>query len=440
MRRATAVGLMVFALLSSEASAEPRVPAGFESERVGPGGPGVILALAVDDLGNIYLGEAVISGVRVLSPTGELLESFDTGNRFIGGLAARDSRVLFASTFDRVMQITSRTGLTTRAENPTWFHARDLQGDLALRGNQLFMVGQYFEGPRVVPQFPPLWKISVATGEFVRWDSDPLLPLTALAYDATADLLIGGTREGLYEIDPVTGEAHRFASTGAGLTVYSTELTTTSPRLGPVIILGAERVLREPPGQEPLQLAVHPRTGDVYYGAWPSSEVLRASRDGEVTRFRTYADLPFGLAFHPDGGELLVGDIEGVHRIRGDYDSIPCEVAYELAEVELGHAGGPPLVEHTLTVQFEGPVVRVHEARSEHAPNQLFLCPGSQVEFQAESTLGEARCWVSRGVGRRPRDSGTATGTLQTHDVLVCSNEPEGGDTDVFLLIEEESS
>ena len=425
-----------FALLSSEAGAEPRLPAGFESERVAPRGPGVILNLAVDDLGKIYLGDAAgVSGISVLSPVGELLVRHETGNRSITGLAVRHRSLLFASSGDRVMTVTPGTGLLTKIENA--FHFRSLQGDLALRGDQLFMVGHYFAHD---PRLPPLWRIDTNTFEFARFDTNPLLPLTAVTYDAAADLLIGGTREGLYEINPDTREAHRFASTGVGLTVYTTELITTNPRLGPVIILGAERVLREPPPQEPTQLAMHPRTGDVYYGAWPSSEVLRATRAGEVTRFRTYAESAFGLAFHPHGGELLVGDLEGVHRIRGDYDSIPCEVAYELAEVTLGHAGGPPLIEHTLTVQFEGPLVRVHEARSEHAPNQLFLCPGSRIEFQAESTLGEAHCWVSRGVGRQPRGSGTATGTLQARDTLVCSNEPEGSDTDVFLLIEEESS
>lgn len=420
-------------LHSSEAGVEPRLPAGFESERVRPGGPGIILNLAVDDLGKIYLGEGRVSGIRVLSPTGELLESFETGSHFISGLAVRDSNLLFASSTRSVMTVTPRAGLLTRIENA--FHFRDLQGDLALRGDQLFMVGHFFAQD---PRLPPLWRIDTNTFEFARFDTDPLLPLTAVAYDAAADLLIGGTREGLYEIDPVTGEALRFASTGAGLTVYSTELITTNPRLGPVTTLGAERVLREPPPQEPTQLAMHPRTGDVYYGAL-SGEVLRATRDGEVTRFRSaHIIRVFGLAFHPDGEELLIS-FDGVQRIRGDFDSIPCEVAYELAEVELGHAGGPPLVEHTLTVHFEGPVVRVHEAQSEHAPNKLFLCPGSRIEFQAESTLGEARCWVSRGTGRRPRGPATATGTLQARDSLVCSNEPEGSDTDVFLLSENRS-
>jgi hypothetical protein len=439
-------GLLLSALVgfgfSGGAEAQPLIPPGFESEWIAPREPGVILNLAVAEDDSIAAGAGIVESVRILSASGEVRSSFETAN-FVSGVVFAPSGELFASTIDHILRITPERGPTILTEHR--FHSRDLQGDLALRGDQLFVVGHFFD--RTIPSvFPPLWTVDTVTGEVARFETVPGLSITAVAYDAELDLLIGGTREALYEIDPETGEAFRFASTTAGLTVFTTELITTNPRLGPVVILGAERVLGEPDSLEPAQLALHPETGDVYFGALPAGEVLRATRDGEVTRFRTFAPKPFGLAFHPDGRELLVGDIDGVHRIVGDFDSFPCDVAHHFGEVTLGHAGGSPLTEYTLTVTFRGPVVRVREGRM----NRLTVCPGARVAFQAESTLGDPRCWIgprrashsaasggsSRGRSSRGRSGGAVAGTLESGDVLVCSNRPDGRDVDRFRIFE----
>ena len=137
-------GLLLSALvgvgLSGGGDAEPLVLTGFESERIAPRAPGVILNLAVAEDDSIAAGVGIVDAIRILSASGEARASFETGN-FVSGLVFAPGGELFASSIDRVLRLTPATGLTILSENR--FHSRDLQGDLTLRGDRLFMVGHF---------------------------------------------------------------------------------------------------------------------------------------------------------------------------------------------------------------------------------------------------------------------------------------------------------
>ena len=59
--------------------------------------------------------------------------------------------------------------------------------------------------------------------------------------------------------------------------------------------------------------------------------------------------------------------------------------------------------------------------------NTVKICPGTVLQYETTSTVGTARCTV--------KSAATAsTGTLALGDKMICSNKPDGSDTDRFTI------
>lgn len=406
----------VASLAGSESFALPVVPPSFSVRVVATGLGGFPEALDVTPDGTIYVAEFSGCAFRV-TPAGEVLPlNGPFSNQMLQGVVVRDGNDVFVSSTNSVFRLApGANAFSVFSYNPDRFNAQDIRGDLVLRGASLFMVGQ---------GAPPLWTVDATTGTFAEFDTSPFGFFTALAYDPREDVLIGAGRYGLFEIDPVTGRTKMFSFSAPGEPVTETYF---DPEAG--------HKVREitTPHRSVGQAAVHPVTGDVYFTTVNSHEIMRATRDGSVSVFspsgfdsNTYIESALGIGFDDDGENLYVTDRGTLYEISGDFVSIPCSDAYGFSEFRTIGAGGLDSVNHTLKLTFRGSMTTA-KGLMDGGRNRVEICPGSTIEFEAESTTGEASCTVNgASVG--------AQGVLAEGDVLECTNAPEGKDTDRFTV------
>ena len=136
-----------------------------------------------------------------------------------------------------------------------------------------------------------------------------------------------------------------------------------------------------------------------------------------------------GIAFNDAGDKLYATDRGSLYEVSGDFLAFPCSVANAFNTVTTVGGGAPDAVNETLTVTFSGPVA-TSRGLTNRGRNLVPVCRGSTITFEADSTIGAASCKVNGvSVGR--------SGILSAGDALHCTNEPEGRDSDRFLVREE---
>lgn len=103
-----------------------------------------------------------------------------------------------------------------------------------------------------------------------------------------------------------------------------------------------------------------------------------------------------------------------------------CQDIYPLRQVQTEGGGQSPTVNSTLTTLFTGHII-TDAGLTSGGKNAVKVCPGTTVDFETTSTAGSGRCNIN--------SSATAsTGTLAAGDKLICSNKPDGNDTDRFTI------
>jgi len=418
-RRFALLVIGLASLAASDSFAMPVVPPSF-SVRAIVSGLGVFpQALDVTPDGMIYVADFSGSVFRV-TPTGQVSPlNGPFSNQLLQGVVVRDSNDVFVSSTDSVFRLApGASAFSVFSHNPSRFNAQDIRGDLVLRGTSLYMVGQ-------AGSFPPLWTVDATTGTFAAFETSPVGDFTAVAYDPSADVLVGAGSSGLFEISPGTGSSKLFSFSAPGEPVTRTVFDCETGQSVTVTINPSRLV---------GQAAVHPVTGDVYFTTLGSHEIMRATRDGKVSVFSPSGfdtmggnlETSIGIGFDDSGEHLYVTDRGTLYEIGGDFVSIPCSAVYAFNEVNTSGGGESDAVNETLKLKFLGPVTTT-TGLINRGRNRVEICPGSTVSFEAESTVGPVSCKVNgRSVGDR--------GVVVAGDMLVCTNRPEGSDVDRFTI------
>jgi len=406
-------------LASSDTFGMPEVPPSFSVRAVATGLGAFPQALDVTPGGMIYVAD-YWAGVFRVTPAGDVLPlSGPFSNQFLQGLVVRDGNDVFVSSENTVFRLApGASAFSVLSHNPNRFNAQDIRGDLALRGTSLYMVGQ-------VGSFPPLWTVDASTGEFAPFETTPVGDFSAVAYDSSADLLLGAGDSGLFEIDPETGTSKMFSFSAPGEPVTRTVFDCETGQ-GVTVTINASRSVG--------QAAVHPVTGDLYFTTLGSHEIMRATRAGKVSVFSPSGfdtmggnlETSLGIGFDDAGENLYVTDRGTLYEISGDFVSIPCSAVYAFNEITTSGSGESDTVNDTLKLTFRGPVTTT-TGLTNRGRNRVEICPGSSVSFEAGSTAGPASCKVNgTPVG--------AQGIVSAGDALACTNKPDGKDTDRFTI------
>jgi hypothetical protein len=409
----------VASLAASDSLAMPVVPPSFFARAIASGLGVFPQALDVTPDGMIYVADFSGSVFRV-TPTGQVFPlNGPFSNQLLQGVVVRDSNDVFVSSTDSVFRMApGASAFSVFSHNPSRFNAQDIRGDLVLRGTSLFMVGQ-------VGFFPPLWTVDTTTGTFAAFETSPVGDFTAVAYDPRADVLVGAGSSGLFEINPETGSSKMFSFSAPGEPVTKTIFDCETGQSVTVTINPSRLV---------GQAAVHPVTGEVYFTTLGSHEIMRATRDGKVSVFSPSGfntmggnlETSVGIGFDDAGEKLYVTDRGTLYEISGDFVSIPCSAVYAFNEVTTSGGGESDAVNEILELTFRGPVTTT-TGLINRGRNRVEICPGSTVAFEAESTVGLASCKVN---GASVGDHGI----VSAGDTLVCTNKPEGQDTDRFTV------
>jgi hypothetical protein len=367
----------------------------------------------------IYVADFAGRVFRV-TPNGEVVPlNGPLTSQDLQGVVARGSDDIFVSSTDTVFRLApGESTFSVLCHNPGRFNARDILGDLALRGTSLYMVGQG-------GSFPPLWTVDVTTGVFAPFETTPVGDFTAVAFDPRADALIGAGSSGLFEIDPETGSSKMFSFSAPGEPVTKTILDCETGQSVTVTIN---------PSRTVGQAAVHPVSGDVYFTTLGSHEIMRATRDGRVSVFSPSGfdtmggnlETALGIGFDDAGEHLYVTDRGTLYEISGDFVSIPCSAVHAFNEITTSGSGESDAVNDTLKLKFRGPVTTA-TGLINRGRNRVQICSGSTLSFEAESSVGPASCKVNgASVGDR--------GVVSAGDTLSCTNKPEGRDIDRFTI------
>lgn len=395
----------------------PVVPEGYSVRFVATGFGIFPQAVNVAADGTIFVASFRGQVFRV-TPAGQVtLLTGPFSSELLQGIVTTPDDDVFLSSERKIFRLSARTSaFSIFIDNPTRFNARDIAGDLAIRETSLYMVGQS-------QSFPPLWLIDTTTGEFAEFETSPSWSFTALAYDAAEDLLIGAGRSGLFEIDPITGSSKMFSFSAPGEPVTKTFIDC---------LTGEETTVTINPSRSVGQATVHPATGDVYFTTLNNNEVMRATRAGEIFVFSPQfsllagLDSALGIGFNDAGDKLYITDRGTLYEISGDFVSIPCSVAYAFNSVSTDGGGQSDAINESLRLTFQGPVA-TNTGLTNRGRNRVQICLNSQVTFEAESDIGSASCELN---GVLIGDSGT----VSSGDTLICTNKPDGKDTDRFII------
>lgn len=142
--------------------------------------------------------------------------------------------------------------------------------------------------------------------------------------------------------------------------------------------------------------------------------------------------LTFYLFTEPLGGTFGHNDQfeRGTAFLSVDYDIVPadstCLEGIPVTEVETIGGGQKPSVNETLSVRFTGHLSELTSLVN-HGRNRAEICQGTLLFFEAESTAGIPNCSVN----------GTEVGAswvVESGDTIVCTNAPQGADTDRFMV------
>lgn len=104
----------------------------------------------------------------------------------------------------------------------------------------------------------------------------------------------------------------------------------------------------------------------------------------------------------------------------------PCADVTPVSEVMTIGGGQSPTVNGTLTVTFTGKITTTTGLQT-GGKNSVKICGGTTVDFVTNSATGSDLCTIN-GVAV------ATTGTLAIGDKLICTNKPDGSDTDRFSV------
>ena len=149
---------------------------------------------------------------------------------------------------------------------------------------------------------------------------------------------------------------------------------------------------------------------------------------------RSYQDgfLTFYLFTEPLGGSFGHNDQfeRGTAFLSIDYEIRPagsvCLEGIPISKVVSLGGAQKPSVNETLSVTFTGHIMET-SGLVDRGRNRVDICPGTLLLFEAESRVGTASCTVNgQSIG--------STWIVEEGDAIVCSNRPQGADTDRFFV------
>lgn len=117
---------------------------------------------------------------------------------------------------------------------------------------------------------------------------------------------------------------------------------------------------------------------------------------------------------------------KGVAHVSFEQPPIGCPSDYPIAQITSLGGGQNPGTNEQLVTTFTGHITTTQGLTS-GGKNTVKICPGTTVRFAATSTTGTASCLINSAAT-------ASTGTLAIGDKLICTNKPDGGDTDRFSI------
>lgn len=99
----------------------------------------------------------------------------------------------------------------------------------------------------------------------------------------------------------------------------------------------------------------------------------------------------------------------------------PCRQAYPLRSITSDGGGQSAGVNASLSTTFTGHIISAGNT-------DVKVCPGTRLDYQTASTVGQPSCSVNGAPA-------PTSGGVQAGDKLLCTNKPEGADTDRFRIV-----
>lgn len=103
-----------------------------------------------------------------------------------------------------------------------------------------------------------------------------------------------------------------------------------------------------------------------------------------------------------------------------------CKSLHPLKQVTTVGGGQSMATNETLQTTFRG-FIKTSSGLTSGAKNRVEICPGTSLDYSVTSSEGIARCTNNNSVT-------APSGKLVSGDKLICTNKPEGGDTDRFSI------
>ena len=103
-----------------------------------------------------------------------------------------------------------------------------------------------------------------------------------------------------------------------------------------------------------------------------------------------------------------------------------CSVIHPISQITSVGGGQSPATNGTLATKFTGRITATAGLTS-GGRNTVRICPGTSVDYDTISSFSTKICTVNGAPA-------ASFGTLVVGDVLICSNKPEGGDTDRYTV------
>ena len=103
-----------------------------------------------------------------------------------------------------------------------------------------------------------------------------------------------------------------------------------------------------------------------------------------------------------------------------------CEQTYPVIALVTTGGGQSAAVNDQVQVKFTGQIT-TESGLTSGGKNTVTICPGTRVDYEVISTLGTAICTFD-GEALQP------TGRLGDGQQIICSNKPDGSDTDRFTI------
>ena len=126
---------------------------------------------------------------------------------------------------------------------------------------------------------------------------------------------------------------------------------------------------------------------------------------------------------------VTAGGVSATAAVTVTVDPAQCD-AYPIKMVMTTGGGQSLAVNIQLVTTFIGRLT-TEQGLISGAKNKVTICPGTAVEFDSVSTVGTARCSIN-GIAT------AANGTVAVGDKLICTNKPDGSDTDRFTIKSDE--